>query len=95
MTISKSSMTIKCTSDATRFNGRADVPVWYRMHCPMEGVHGYPGSHWMLPLSEYSCCIAPAAIRATANETTIKKCTIIASRFDSCADAPVQYPCIA
>jgi hypothetical protein len=57
----------------------------------MEEVHGYPGSHWMLPLGEYSRYIALAAARATANKTTIKKCTIIASRFDSHADVPVQY----
>jgi hypothetical protein len=56
----------------------------------MEGVHGYPGSHWMPPPGEYSRYIAPAAARVTANKTTIKKYTIIASRFDSRADAPVQ-----
>jgi hypothetical protein len=35
-------------------------------------VQGYTGSHWMLPSSNYSLSIAPAAIRATANETTTK-----------------------
>jgi hypothetical protein len=40
MMISKLLMTIKCTSDATRFDGQADAPVQYRAHCPMEGVHG-------------------------------------------------------
>jgi hypothetical protein len=57
----------------------------------MEGVHGYLRSYWTPPPGEYSRRIAPAAARATANKTTIKKYTIIASRFDSRADAPVQY----
>jgi hypothetical protein len=91
MTILKSLTTIKCNSDATCFDGQADAPVQYRAHRPMKGVHGYPGSQWTLPPGEYSRCIAPAAARATANKTTIKKCTILPSRFDSCADAPVQY----
>ncbi len=91
MMISKSLTMIKCTSDATRFNGRADAPVQYRAHFPMERVHGYPGCHWMLPPGEYSLRIAPAAARATAHKTTIKKINIIASRFDSRADAPVRY----
>ncbi len=26
----------------------------------MEGVHGYPGSHWKMPLGKYSHPIAPA-----------------------------------
>ncbi len=40
MTILKSLTSIKCTSDATQFDGQADAPVQYRMHHPMEGVHG-------------------------------------------------------
>jgi hypothetical protein len=91
MTISKLLTTIKCTSYATHFDGRADAPVQYHAHCLLEGVHVYPGSHWTPPPGEYSRCIAPAAARATANKTTIKKCTIIASRFNSRADVPVQY----
>ncbi len=91
MTISKLLTTIKCTSNATRFDGRADAPVRYRVHCPMKGVHGQPGSHWTPPPGEHSCCIAPAATKATENEATIKQCTIIASCFDSRTDAPVRY----
>jgi hypothetical protein len=91
MMISKLLTTIKCTSDATRFYGRADAPVRFRVHRPMKGVHGYPESHWTPPPGEYSGRIAPAAARATANKTTIKKCTILPCRFDSRADAPVQY----
>jgi hypothetical protein len=40
MTILKSTTMIKCTSDATRFNRRADALVRYRAHPLMEGVHG-------------------------------------------------------
>jgi hypothetical protein len=38
--ILKSLTTIKCTSDATHFDGQADAPVQYRAHFLMEGVHG-------------------------------------------------------
>jgi hypothetical protein len=89
MTILKSSTTIKCTSDATNFDGQADAPVQYRTHCPMEGGPWLTGIHWTPPPDEYSHCIASAAARATANKTTIKKYTIIAIRFNSRADAPV------
>ncbi len=40
MMISKLSTMIKCTFDATGFDGRADAPVQYRAHHPMEGVRG-------------------------------------------------------
>jgi len=33
---------------------------------------GLPGSHWTLPLGNYSLRIAPAAARATANKTTMQ-----------------------
>ena len=91
MTISKSSTMIKCTSDATCFDSQADAPVQYHTHCPIKGVHGYPGSHWTSPSGEYSRPIAPAAARVTANKIAIKKCTIAASHFDSRANAPIQY----
>ncbi len=36
-------------------------------------------------------CIAPVVVRATANETTMKKYTSFAGRFDGHGDAPVCY----
>jgi hypothetical protein len=33
----------------------------------MQHVQGYLGSHWTLPLGNYSLCIAPAATMATIN----------------------------
>jgi hypothetical protein len=58
----------------------------------MEGIHGYPGSHWPPPPGEYSCHdIAPAAAGLTSKQNNNLKCTIITSRFDSRADVPVRY----
>jgi hypothetical protein len=73
--MTKSTMTSKCTSIAARLNGLADAPEQYRWHCLMRHVQGYLGSHWTLPLVNYSLCIAPAATRATGKQTTINKYT--------------------
>jgi hypothetical protein len=69
--MAKSTMTSKCTSVATHFEGLADAPVQYKAHHPMKHVKGYTRSHWMPPLGDYLLRIAPAAARATANETTM------------------------
>jgi hypothetical protein len=45
----------------------------YRWHHPFQHVKKYPGNHWMLPSGNYSLHIAPAAARATANRTMMKK----------------------
>jgi hypothetical protein len=71
----EATMTNKCTSFASRFDGHSGAPEQYRWHCLMRHVQGYFGSHWMLPLGDYLLRIAPAATRATANKTTMKKCT--------------------
>jgi hypothetical protein len=73
------------------FDDHASALEQYRWHGPMWHVQGYLESHWMLPLGEYSLCIAPAAARATANRTTIKKWTNFAGHFDGRGSAPVQY----
>ncbi len=65
-------MTNKCTSVVGLFDGHGGAPEQYRQHCPMGHVRGYPGSHWTLPSCNYLLCIAPAAARATANDTTTK-----------------------
>jgi hypothetical protein len=65
-------MTNKCTSFAGRFDGHGGAPEQYRWQCPMGHVQGYSGSHWTPPSGHYSLRIAPAAARATANETTKK-----------------------
>jgi hypothetical protein len=57
----------------------------------MRHVQGYPGCHWTPPLGGYLLCIAPAASRATANNTTTKKWTNYASHFDGHGGAIVQY----
>jgi hypothetical protein len=64
--------TIKCTSVAAHFNGHESALEQYRRHCLMQHVHGYPGSHWMLPSGNNSLCIAPAAAGVTANKTKTK-----------------------
>jgi hypothetical protein len=91
MTMVKSSMTIKCTSCASRFDGHGNPPVGYKPHCLMQHVQGYIGSHWMLPLGNYSLRITPVAARATANKTTAKTCTHFAGHFNGHGGAPVQY----
>ncbi len=65
-------MTNECTSVVGRFDSHGGAPEWYRWHCPMQYVQGYPRSHWTPPSGDYLLCIAPAAARATSNESTTK-----------------------
>ncbi len=69
------------TSVASRFNGHASALEQYRGHPLIRHVQGYPGSHRTLPLGDYSLRIAPAAARATANRTSMKKWTNFAGHF--------------
>jgi hypothetical protein len=91
MMMAKSSMTIKCTLSAIRFDGHGGLPVQYEVYCPMYHVQGYSRSHSMPPAGNYLLRIAPAAARATANETMTKKYTKKTGYFDGCGRAPVQY----
>ncbi len=68
----KSLMTIKCNSIPARFDGYASTLEQYRWHRPTRHVRGYPGSHWMSPLGNYSLCIALEAARAKATKTVMK-----------------------
>jgi hypothetical protein len=65
--MTKLMMTNKCISVAGHFNSHGGAPVQYKVHCLMQHVQGYTGSHWMLPSSDYLLGIAPAAARPTAN----------------------------
>jgi hypothetical protein len=85
----KSTMTKKCTSIAAYFKDPADVAVLCGVHCPIQHVQTFSGSHWTPPLGNYSLCIALAATGATANKTTMKKCANFAGHFDSHGGAPV------
>jgi hypothetical protein len=91
MTMAKSSMTIKCTLSAIRFDSHGNLPVQYKAHHPIQHVQGYSGSYWMPPLGDYSLRIAPAAARATGKQTTINKYTKRNGHFDGHGGAPVQY----
>ncbi len=71
----KVTMTNKCTSSASRFDGHGGTPEQYRGHCLMCYVQGYSRSHWTLASGNYLLRIAPAAARATGKQTTINKCT--------------------
>ncbi len=62
-------MTKECPSSAGHFDVLGSAPQQYRRHHPMPHVQGYSGSHWMPPPGNYLLRIAPAAARATANET--------------------------
>jgi hypothetical protein len=81
----------KCTSVAAHFEGLAHVPVLCGVHCLMQHVQGYSGSHWTPPPGNYSLCIAPVATGATANKTTMTKFTNFAGHFDGRGGVPVQY----
>jgi len=50
----------------------AEAMKQYMRHCPMQHVQGYSGSHWTLPLGDYSLRIAPATARATTRKTTMQ-----------------------
>ena len=84
-------MTNKCTSVAAHFEGLAHVPVLCGVHCLMQHVQGYSGSHWTPPPGNYSLCIAPVATGATANKTTMTKFTNFAGHFDGRGGVLVQY----
>jgi hypothetical protein len=58
-------MTSKCTTVVAHFKGLADALVPCSVHCPVQYIQGYPGSHWTPPLGNYSLYIAPAATRAS------------------------------
>jgi hypothetical protein len=73
--MTKSTMTIKCTSSTGRFDGHGSAPEQYRRHRPMQHVQGYSRSHWMPPSGDYLLRITPAATRATGKQTTINKYT--------------------
>jgi hypothetical protein len=88
--MTKSMMTNRCTLSTGRFDCHGGAPEQYRWHCPMQHVQGYSGSHWMLPLDDYSLRIAPAAARATGKQTTINKYTKSGGCFDGHGDAPVR-----
>jgi hypothetical protein len=91
MMMTKSSMTVKCTSAVAHFDGLVDTLEQYRWHHPIQHVQSYPESHWMPPSCDYLLHIALATARASANKTTMKKCTNFAGHFDCRDDAPVQY----
>jgi hypothetical protein len=82
-------MTNKCTSIIGHFYGHGGAPEQYRRHHPMRHVEDYPGSHWALPLANYSLRTILAAAMATINKTTIKQYTHFAGRLDGHRDAAV------
>ena len=51
----------KCTLIPGRFNGHVDVAVKCWVHCLMEHIQGFIGSHWMLLSDKCLCRIAPVA----------------------------------
>ena len=82
--------TSKCASVAGHFDGRAEALKQYMRHRPMQHVHSYIGSHWVLPLGNYLLRIAPVAAMATI-ENNDAKCTHFAGHFDGHCDAAVLY----
>ncbi len=72
----------ECTSSAGNFNSHSGAPVQYIVHRQMQQVQGYTQSHWTLLSGAYLLHIAPAATRVTGKQTTMKKYTFFAGRFD-------------
>jgi hypothetical protein len=70
--VKKAAAMNECTSVAGHFDGHAEALKQYMRHCPMQHVQGYTGSHWTLPLGDYSLRIASAATRMTINKTTMQ-----------------------
>ena len=83
--------TSKCASIAGHFDGRVEALKQYMRHCPMENVQGYIGSHWLLPLGNYSFRIAPVDARVTGETMTMGKYTLFAGHFNGHGDVLVQY----
>jgi hypothetical protein len=73
--MTKSTMTNKCTSSASRFDGDGGAQEQYRWHRPMRHVQGYSGSYWTPPSGNYSLRFTPAAARETGKQTSINKYT--------------------
>jgi hypothetical protein len=89
--MTKLTMASTCSSVVGHFDGHGSQLAQWEVHRPMQHVQGYSGSHWTLPLGNYLLRIAPAAARATATETTTKKCTKETGHFDGRGGVPVQY----
>ena len=51
----------KCRQIDDDFEGHGDAAVWRGVHRPMEHIQGFTQSHWMPPLVDCLCRIAPAA----------------------------------
>jgi hypothetical protein len=85
----KSTMASTCSSIVGCFDGHGSPLVQYKVHCPMQHVQGYSGSHWTPVSGDYLLCISPAATRATGKQTTINKYTYKAGRFDGHGNAPI------
>ena len=79
----------ECASVAGHFDGHAKALKQYMRHRPMEDIHGYSGSHWALPLGDYSLHIAPADAGVTGKTTTMGKYTLFAGHFDGHGNALV------
>jgi hypothetical protein len=89
--MTKLTMASTCSSVNGSFNGHGGPPVQYEVHRQMQHVQGYSGSHWTPPLGNYLLRITPAAARAKANKTTMKKCTKKTCHFNGRFGALVQY----
>jgi hypothetical protein len=57
----------KCRQIAGDFDCHANAAVQQGTHRPIEHIQGFTWSHWMLPLGECLCRIAPAAAAMVDN----------------------------
>ena len=74
----------KCRRIARDFDCHADVAVQRGAHHPMEHTQGFTWSHWMPPLVECLCRIAPAAAMVNEfeqNTQNTNKAQLLASNY--------------
>ncbi len=69
----------KCRQISGDFDCHGDAAVRHGAHRPIEHDQGFTGSHWMPPLGECLCRIAPAA--SIVNEFIEKTQTLTKHNF--------------
>ena len=81
----------ECTSDVGHFDGHADALKRCTWHRPMQLIQCHTRCPWKPPSGDYLVCITQVATRARGKQTTMKKCTGIAGRFDGYGSARACY----
>jgi hypothetical protein len=76
--MTKTTMTLTCSSIVGHFNCHGGLPVGYEAYCPMKHVQGYSGSHWTPASGNYLLRITPVATRVTGKQQSTNTPTKLA-----------------